>query len=134
MIGAKRRGRDGNGSWGQIGVLVVVVFCLRFRGCSGVASERGGQVECKDRVTSFGSAILHNILPLFFVGVFLCLAPGMTSGEINRLRIRGPRKRVNLFLSLSYGECFPALRRDQVNLVGFLVFFIGVIVGVSALF
>ena len=94
-----------------------------------MAGQGGGQVEREDGVAALGGAILHHVFPLFFVVVFLLLAPGLAGGEVNGLRIRRPGKRVDLFFALGDGKGFAAAGRDQVDLRG-LAFRIRIRVGV----
>ena len=81
-----------------------------------MAVERGGKIEREDGIAALGGAILHDIFPVFLVIVFLRLAPGLAGGEVDRVRILGPGKCVDILVSLSHGEGFAAVGGDEVDL------------------
>ena len=107
----------------------VFVFLFRAGGRGGVARQGVRQVEREESVAALGGAILHHIFPLFFVVIFLLLAPGLAGRKVNGLRIRRPRKRVDLFFALGDSKGFAAAGRDQIDLRG-LAFRIRIRVGV----
>ena len=81
--------------------------------------ESGGHVESEDCVAAFGGAILHDVFPLFLVIVFLGLGPRVAGGEVEGVRIGGPGKRVDFFLTLSQRNGFAAGGGNQVDLADF---------------
>ncbi len=95
---------------------------LRLGRSGRVTGESGGQVERENGIAALGGAILHNIFPIFLVIVFLRLAPGLAGGEVDGLRIHGPRKGVDLFFALGHGKGLAAVGRNEVELAGGLVF------------
>ena len=133
-IDAQWRGCDGAGAGREVGLLFGLAFflCSLRRGGS-VVRKSDRQVECEDRVTALGRAILHDVFPLLLVVVLLLSRPGLARGEVDGLRIGRPREGVDVFFSLGYGEGFAAVGRDEVDLTGGLVFRVRIRICVAAL-
>jgi hypothetical protein len=96
-------------AWSEIfGFFLGISLHLCRRG--GVTGKGCGHVEGEDRIAALGHSILHYVFPNLLVLVLLRLRPGLAGGEVNCLRIRGPRKRMDFFLALSHREGFAAVR------------------------
>ena len=87
-----------------------------------MADNRVAHVQAEDHVSTFRRTILHNVFPVFFVGVLLLLGPGLARGEVERVRIGRPGESVHFFLALGYGESFASVGRDQVDLRDLFIF------------
>ena len=81
-----------------------------------------GHAHAEDHVSALGGTILIHVLPFFLVRIFLGFGPRYARSEIERARIGRPGEGVDLLFSLGHRECLSAVARDQVELRGFVVF------------
>ena len=140
VLDAERKSGDSAGSGSEVGMLggfglwllFIFIFFIWLCRSGGVAGEGGGDVEGEESVAALGGAVLHDILPLLFVGVFLGLGPRVARGEVEGVRVGGPGVGVDFFFAGGERNGLAAGGRDQIDLGGlsFIVFgfFLGVVV------
>src|SRR5439155_24252060 len=94
----------------------------------GISAERVGDSNAENHVCTLGITILGDVLPFFFVCVFLRFVPLGACGEVKDARVRGPGESMDFFFALRNRERLAAGGLDNGNLVGGVSSF-GVAVG-----
>jgi hypothetical protein len=64
--------------------------------------------DAADDVAALVFPKLCYVLPFFFVGFLLFLAPRRPRGEVDRLGVARPGKGVNFFVAAGYGKGFAS--------------------------
>jgi hypothetical protein len=85
-----------------------------------VVSQGLVEADAKDHVPAFIAAEADHVLPLFLMGVVLILGPGLASGKVDGLGIRGPGEGVHVVIARRDGKCLSAVWRNQKQLGDFL--------------
>src|SRR5437667_2733073 len=95
-------------TWSGIGFVLGVVS--DFAHGVGISAECVGDSNAENHVCTLGITMLGDVLPFFFVCVFLRFGPRGACGEVKDARVRGPGESMDFFFALRNRERLAAGR------------------------